>query len=206
MGNVLLKQETNIVASPPVSNEQYDLSRPRYLPGDPNGDTHAMLRVDHAGEYGAVRIYQGQLDGLRKSALPETITCIEEMKQQEERHLEYFNQKLQLFHARPTAMMGVWHWAGYMMGFICARFSHQHAMACTVAVEDEIDIHYKNQLYAINQHQDDLYQTIARFRAEELEHAAQADTFGGTKAFAFPVLYKAIRKTSRLAIWLSERF
>ncbi|MEM7070340.1 MAG: demethoxyubiquinone hydroxylase family protein, partial [Pseudomonadota bacterium] len=163
----------------------------------------------HAGEYGAVRIYQGQLDALKKQPQKTTqnaLKAIEHMLAQEKEHLHYFNNKISTTNTRPTLWMGLWHHVGYGLGFISATLGSKHAMACTIAVEDEIVDHYQNQIQALDANHHELATQINRFCLEELEHSEQATLHEGGEAKMFVPFYHVVRKASKLAIWLSERF
>ena len=163
-----------------------------------------MIRVDHAGEYGAVRIYQGQLDALKGSACEDTIR---HMQEQEEAHLATFNTLIQERKVRPTALSPLWHVAGYTMGYLTGRLGEKAAMACTVAVEEAIDEHYAAQEKTLKEMgtEPELYKTVKRFRQEELEHRDIGYENGAEEALGYPVLSNAIKTGTRFAIWLSER-
>ncbi|HEV8680857.1 MAG TPA: demethoxyubiquinone hydroxylase family protein, partial [Stellaceae bacterium] len=119
--------------------------RPPYLPGDPvpAPEIEAMIRVDHAGEYGAVRIYDGQLAVIGRGRARE---AIRHMAEQEGRHLAAFDELVRARAVRPTALQPLWHIAGYALGAATALLGERAAMACTVAVEEVIDEHYRDQL------------------------------------------------------------
>ncbi|BBK33968.1 ubiquinone biosynthesis monooxygenase Coq7 [Stella humosa] len=175
------------------------------LPGDPPADAQLqrMIRVDHAGEYGARRIYAGQLSVLgRGPAGP----AIRHMAEQEARHLAAFERLIVQRRVRPTALLPVWHLAGYAMGAATALLGEKAAMACTVAVEEVIDEHYRDQVKALGDSESALKDQIEEFRAEELEHRDTALQAGATEAPAYPLLSAAVKAASRLAIRLSERF
>jgi ubiquinone biosynthesis monooxygenase Coq7 len=177
---------------------------PSYLPGDPNPseDLDRMLRVDHAGEYGAVRIYAGQLAVLRDQHAGK---AIREMAEQEAQHLQRFNEILPARNVRPTLLAPVWHIAGYMLGMTTALLGERAAMACTVAIEEVIDQHYADQAARLGPEEDALKQTIEKFRAEELEHRDTALDHDAENAPGYPMLTSAIKFASRAAIWLSTR-
>ncbi len=166
-----------------------------------------MIRVDHAGEYGAVRIYEGQLAVLGES---EHAPALRHMLEQEHGHLAQFNALLAERRVRPSALSPVWHAAAYALGAVTAAMGSRTAMACTVAVEDVIDEHYAEQektLDLIGQSPADkkLRRTISRFRAEEAEHRDEALRREAEKAPLYPVVSSGIKAVSRLAIWLSKR-
>ena len=176
----------------------------RRLPGDltPEAAVKRMIRVDQAGEYGARRIYEGQLAVLGDSpSAPE----IRHMHEQELRHLQAFDEMIAERRVRPTLLQPVWHVAGFALGAATALMGEKAAMACTVAVEEVIDEHYARQAEQLGEDERDLKATIEEFRAEELEHRDLGLAKGAEEAPAYPALSAAIKAGSRLAIWLSER-
>jgi len=174
------------------------------LPGDPSPEkaVERMIRVDHAGEYGAVRIYEGQLAVLGKSA---SCSVISEMAEQERRHLERFETLLREHRVRPTALSPLWHVAGYALGAASALLGERAAMACTVAVEEVIDEHYRAQAESLGEDQAPLRKTIEDFRADELAHRDIALAHDARAAPAHDLLTAGIKLGSRIAIWLSTR-
>jgi len=126
-----------------------------------------FIRVDHAGEYGAKRIYQGQRAVLGRSKFG---PILEHMQEQEEVHLETFSRLITERRVRPTALLPLWNIAGFALGAVTAAMGPRAAMACTVAVEETIDEHYAAQEAALDDTESELKATIAKFRAEELEH------------------------------------
>jgi len=162
-----------------------------------------MLRVDQAGEYGATRIYAGQLAVLRANS-PEA-KLIARMAAQEQRHLDRFNALVAERRVRPTALQPLWNVAGFALGAATALMSERAALACTDAVETEIDRHYAQQLSDLGSEDAELSADIAEFRADELEHRDAARTAGATDAVGYPVLTAAIRAACRVAIALSKR-
>ena len=162
-----------------------------------------MVRVNHAGEYGAVRIYQGQLKVLGQEPISKLIG---HMLEQENSHLFHFEKEIVKRQVRPTALLPIWHVCGFILGAGSAMFGEKAAMACTVAVEEVIDEHYAEQSSALDDEEKDLRDTIDKFREEELEHRDTAIEHGGEQAIGYPVMRKAIRAGSKVAIWLSERF
>jgi ubiquinone biosynthesis monooxygenase Coq7 len=175
----------------------------RWKPGDRRPDSASMLRVNQAGEYGATRIYAGQLAVLRRNC-PES-KLIARMASQEERHLNRFNALLAERRVRPTLLQPVWNVAGFALGAATALMSEQAAMACTDAVETEIDKHYGGQLKDLRGEDPELAADIAEFQAEELEHRDIAREAGAANAVGYPLLTAAIRAGCRLAIGLSKR-
>lgn len=175
----------------------------RWKPGDRRPESASMLRVNQAGEYGATRIYAGQLAVLRRNC-PES-KLIARMATQEERHLNRFNALLAERRVRPTLLQPVWNVAGFALGAATALMSEQAAMACTDAVETEIDKHYGSQLKDLRDEDPELAADIADFQAEELEHRDIAREAGAANAVGYPLLTAAIRAGCRLAIGLSKR-
>jgi ubiquinone biosynthesis monooxygenase Coq7 len=174
-----------------------------WRPGDRRPDTASMIRVDQAGEYGATRIYAGQLAVMRRNC-PEG-KLIARMAAQEERHLKRFNALMAERRIRPTALQPLWNVAGFALGAATALMSEQAALACTDAVETEIDRHYADQLAEIGEDDPELTADILEFQAEELEHRDSARAAGATNAAGYPFLTAAIRAGCRVAIGLSKR-
>nr|WP_322097237.1 demethoxyubiquinone hydroxylase family protein [Pelagibius sp. Alg239-R121] len=162
-----------------------------------------MIRVDQAGEYGARRIYEGQLAVMGRNH-PNSET-VRHMHQQELRHLETFDRLVSERRVRPTALQPVWHIAGFALGAATAMMGDKAAMACTVAVEEVIDEHYAKQSERLDDDEADLRDTIEEFQAEELEHRDTALEHGAEQAPGYEALSAAVKTGSRLAIWLSER-
>ncbi|MDJ0935432.1 MAG: demethoxyubiquinone hydroxylase family protein [Kiloniellales bacterium] len=162
-----------------------------------------MIRVDQAGEYGARRIYEGQLAVLGRSPAAATIR---KMHEQELAHLETFDRLIAERRVRPTLLQPVWHVAGFALGAATALLGEKAAMACTVAVEEVIDEHYAGQSERLGEDEAELKKTIEDFRADELEHRDIGLEHDAEGAPVYPVLSGAIKAGSRLAIWLSERF
>ena len=174
-----------------------------WRPGERRPDSASMLRVDQAGEYGATRIYAGQLAVLRSNS--PAAKLVARMSGQEQRHVDRFNALMTERGVRPTVLQPVWHTAGFALGAVTALISEEAAMACTEAVETEIDRHYGRQLEELGADDPELASDIAEFRADELEHRDVAREAGAARAPAYPVLTAAIRGACRLAIGLSRR-
>ncbi len=174
-----------------------------WRPGDRRPDPASMLRVNQAGEYGATRIYAGQLAVLRGNSPASKL--IARMNGQEQRHLARFNQLMADRRVRPTALQPVWNVAGFALGAATALMSEEAAMACTDAVETEIDRHYGRQLEELDGDDPELAADIAEFRAEELEHRDTAREAGAAQAFGYPLLTATVRAACRVAIGLSKR-
>jgi 3-demethoxyubiquinol 3-hydroxylase len=175
---------------------------PRWRPGDEKPDVASMVRVDQAGEYGATRIYCGQLAVLGSHPASRPIA---RMQSQEEAHLKTFDEMMVDRGVRPTLLQPIWRIAGHALGVTTALMSPNAAMACTAAVETEIDRHYSEQLRALGAAEPDLAATIGRFRDEELEHRDTALAAGAEQAFGYPLLSSLIRAGCRIAIALSKR-
>ena len=175
----------------------------RWRPGERKADRAAMLRVDQAGEYGATRIYAGQLAVLRDNC-PEA-KLIARMAAQEERHLKRFDALMAERRVRPTALQPLWNVAGFALGAATALISEKAALACTDAIETEIDRHYGQQLDELGDDDSELAADIAEFRADELEHRDSARAAGATEAAGYPLLTAAIRAGCKVAIELSKR-
>jgi len=174
-----------------------------WKPGDPRPDAASMLRVDQAGEYGATRIYAGQLAVLGPNRPAARV--IARMARQEEQHLQRFNAMMAERRVRPTALQPLWRVAGFALGAATALVSERAAMACTDAIETEIDRHYGSQLAELGDSDPELAADISAFRAEELEHRDTAREHGAAETIGYPLLTAAIRAGCRLAIGLSKR-
>jgi 3-demethoxyubiquinol 3-hydroxylase len=174
------------------------------LPGDPTKEQliDRIIRVDHAGEYGAKRIYEGQLAMLQGK--PEA-AVVRRMYEQELQHLQEFERLMVERHARPSLLHPVWHVAGFALGAATALLGAKAAMACTVAVEEVIDEHYRQQAAQLGSDEKPLKATIEKFRGEEMHHRDTGLAHGAEQAPGYPVLTRAIKTGSRLAIWLAER-
>jgi ubiquinone biosynthesis monooxygenase Coq7 len=174
------------------------------LPGDPTARqmVERMVRVDHAGEYGAKRIYQGQLAVLGRSDKAE---ILRHMQAQEQHHLDTFSGLIATRRVRPTALLPFWHLAGFALGAATAAMGARAAMACTVAVEEAIDEHYAAQSAVLGDDEAALRDKIEEFRAEELEHrdiglANEAELTPG-----YRLLTRVIKAGCKVAIAVSER-
>lgn len=168
-------------------------------------DTEEMIRVDHAGEYGAVRIYEGQLAVL--NAFPryrKTAAIIENMAKQEQRHLDTFDRLINERRVRPTALEPVWRAAGFALGAATALMGEKAAMACTAAVEEVIDEHYARQIERLGG-DPELKKTVQKFRLDEIAHRDEAVASGAKEAPGYGLLSAAIKTGCRIAIGLSER-
>jgi 3-demethoxyubiquinol 3-hydroxylase len=178
------------------------------LPGRDAADKNLarMIRVDHAGEHGAVQIYAGQLAVLGHTPAGDTIR---HMQRQEQDHLDRFDRMVAENGVRPTALSPVWSVAGYALGAVTALMGEKAAMACTAAVEEVIDEHYAAQAAALEADgaaSSDFKETIEKFRIDEIAHRDTAIEHGAEQAPGYRVLSETIKAGCRLAIRLSERF
>ncbi|XP_059124212.1 5-demethoxyubiquinone hydroxylase, mitochondrial [Peromyscus eremicus] len=166
-----------------------------------------IIRVDHAGEYGANRIYAGQMAVLGRSSVG---PVIQKMWDQEKDHLKKFNELMVAFRVRPTILMPLWNLAGFALGAGTALLGKEGAMACTVAVEESIAHHYNNQIRTLMEEDpgkyEELLQVIKKFRDDELEHHDTGLEHDAELAPAYALLKRAIQAGCSAAIYLSERF
>jgi ubiquinone biosynthesis monooxygenase Coq7 len=174
------------------------------LPGDRarRAELARMIRVDHAGEYGAKRIYQGQLAVLGRGPKGD---LIRHMQAQEQVHLDTFAAMIARRRVRPTALLPFWHLAGFALGAATALLGERAAMACTVAVEEAIDEHYAAQAASLGEDEAELREVIERFREEELEHRDIGLAHEAEQAPGYRLLSAAIKAGCRVAIAASER-
>jgi len=168
------------------------------------GDRAAMIRVDHAGEYGAVRIYEGQLAVFGQRNSP-AVDAIRHMAKQEEDHLKRFDTLIGERGVRPTLLQPVWQVAGFALGAATALFGEKTAMACTEEVEAVIDRHYANQIAMLGDDDPGLKASLEQFRAEEVAHHDTAIAHGSELAPGHVLLTAAIKTGCRVAIALSEK-
>lgn len=180
-----------------------DAAHPNRRPGERPVDRAAMLRVNQAGEYGATRIYAGQLAvmGDRHPMARD----IAHMAAQEEEHRAVFDRMMAERGVRPTLLQPLWNVAGFALGATTALMGPEAAMACTAAVETEIDRHYDEQLTALKESDPELSEKIASFQADEVEHRDAALAAGAERAPGYLLLSGAIRLGCRAAIALSKR-
>ncbi|NXN16246.1 COQ7 protein, partial [Indicator maculatus] len=165
-----------------------------------------IIRVDHAGEYGANRIYAGQMAVLGRSSVG---PIIQQMWNQEKAHLKKFNELMVAYRVRPTVLLPFWNVAGFVLGAGSALLGKKGAMACTVAVEESISNHYNNQIRTLIEEDPEKYkellQTIKQFRDDELEHHDIGLEHDAEAAPVYSVLKTAIQLGCKAAIFLSER-
>lgn len=191
----------------PASVARADSSRgalPGSLPGDlPRRDRLArIVRVDHAGEYGAKRIYEGQIAVMGKGRHGKTLR---HMAEQELVHLEYFEKQLNRRRVRPTLLQPLWHVTGFLLGAGTAILGERAAMACTVAVEEVIEEHYESQLKHLGPEEQELSDSIRKFQAEEVEHRDIGLMNEAELAAGYPLLTAAIKAGTRAVVWVAER-
>ena len=165
-----------------------------------------IIRVDHAGERGAIKIYEGQLLALKTIKQDETLKDkIEEMKKQEKEHLEYFEKEIQKRKIKPTYLLPLWDIMGVTLGFGTALLGKKAAMLCTASVEEVIENHYKTQLKKLGNDEKDLKLKIEKFKSDEVNHKNIAYKSGATNKGLYSVMDKVIRTGSRIAITISEK-
>lgn len=179
------------------------------LPGGPLGPErrNSMIRVDHAGEVGAVRIYEGQMAVLEgRSSVARTLTSVREMAAQEAYHVDAFDDLMRARKVRPTALRPLWDVAGFALGAATALLGEKAALACTAAVEEVIEDHYARQEAALEGDPDpELKSLVTAFRADETAHRVRALEEGAAEAPFYRALSGAIKAGCRLAIKLSEK-
>ena len=165
-----------------------------------------IIRVDHAGERGAIKIYEGQLLALNTFRNNEELKkTIEEMKKQEKKHFEFFDKEIQKRKIKPTVFLPLWDLMGVALGFGTTMIDKKAAMLCTASVEEVIDDHYKNQLDKLGDDEKELKNNIEKFRQEEIDHKNEAYNKGATKEGLYSILDKIIRTSSKAAIKISEK-
>jgi len=165
-----------------------------------------IIRVDHAGERGAIKIYEGQLLALKTIKQDETLkNKIEEMKKHEKEHLEYFENEIRKRKIKPTYLLPLWDLMGVSLGFGSALLGKRAAMLCTASVEEVIEDHYKNQLEKLGNDEKDLKAKIEKFKRDEVNHKNIAYESGATNKGIYFLMDKIIRTGSRIAITISEK-
>ncbi len=165
-----------------------------------------IIRVDHAGERGAIKIYEGQLLALKTIKQDNNLKDkIEEMKEQEKEHLEYFEKEIQKRKIKPTYLLPLWDVMGVALGFGTIILGKKAAMLCTASVEEVIEDHYQNQLKKLGNDEMDLKAKIEKFQREEANHKNIAYESGATNKGLYSIMDKVIRTGSRIAITISEK-
>tara|TARA_Y100000590_G_scaffold278892_1_gene313139 strand:- start:7354 stop:7887 length:534 start_codon:yes stop_codon:yes gene_type:complete len=165
-----------------------------------------IIRVDHAGERGAIKIYEGQLLALKTIKQDENLkNIIEEMKNHEKEHLEYFENQIQKRSIKPTYLLPLWDLMGISLGFGTALLGKKAAMLCTASVEEVIEDHYQGQLEKIGDDEKDLKEKIKKFKGDEIEHKNIAYDYGASNSGFYSIMDKVIKTGSRIAITISEK-
>ena len=165
-----------------------------------------IIRVDHAGERGAIKIYEGQLLALGTIKQDKNLRkIIEEMKEQEKEHLEYFEKEIQKRKVKPTYLLPLWDLMGISLGFGTALLGKKAAMLCTASVEEVIEEHYENQLSKIGEDEKELKKKIEKFKGDEMNHKNTAYESGASKIGLYSIMDKIIRTGSKIAITISEK-
>jgi ubiquinone biosynthesis monooxygenase Coq7 len=165
-----------------------------------------FIRVDHAGERGAVKIYEGQPLALNTLVKDEKLKkTIEEMKVHEKEHCEFFEKEIKKRNIKPTKFLPLWDLLGVTLGFGSTLLGKKAAMLCTASVEEVIDKHYQNQIDQLDKSEKELKNRIIKFREDELHHKDIAYEKGATKKGCYSILDKVIKTGSKIAINISEK-
>ncbi len=166
-----------------------------------------FIRVDHAGERGAIKIYEGQLLALKTFMKNDNLkNKIEEMKKHEKEHAEFFDKEIKKRNIKPTRFLPLWDLLGVSLGFGSTILGSKAAMLCTASVEEVIDEHYQNQINKIEDDEKELKNKIIKFREDELHHKDIAYENGARKDGLYSILDKVIKTSSRIAITISEKY
>ena len=171
-----------------------------------NKKVEEFIRVDHAGERGAIKIYEGQLLALNSLIKDENLKkTVEEMKIHEKEHCDYFESEIKKRNIKPTKLLPLWDLLCVGLGFGSTILGKKAAMLCTASVEEVIDKHYANQINQLESDEKKLKEKIKKFRLDELHHKDIAYDNGATKKGLFGLLDKVIKTSSRIAITISEK-
>ena len=165
-----------------------------------------IIRVDHAGERGAIKIYEGQL--LALNTVKQDLSLkekIEKMKEHEKEHLEYFEKEIQKRKIKPTYLLPLWDLMGITLGFTTAILGKKAAMLCTASVEEVIENHYENQLVKLGKDEKELKEKIKKFKSDVIVHKNIAYESGATNKGIYTLMDKIIKTGSRIAINISEK-
>ena len=166
-----------------------------------------FIRVDHAGERGAIKIYEGQLLALKTFMKNDKLKDkIEEMKEHEKEHAEFFDKEIKKRNIKPTKFLPLWDLLGVGLGFSSTILGNKATMLCTASVEEVIDEHYKNQINKLGDDEKELKEKIVKFREDELHHKDIAYENGASKEGFYSILDKIIKTGSRIAITISEKY
>ena len=165
-----------------------------------------IIRVDHAGERGAIKIYEGQLLALKTIKQDDSLKEeIERMKEHEKEHLEYFEKEIQKRKIKPTYLLPLWDLIGVTLGFGTAILGKKAAMLCTASVEEVIEVHYQNQLKKLGNDEKVLKTQIEKFKEDEINHKNIAYKTGATNKGIYSIMDKVIKTGSKIAITISEK-
>ena len=165
-----------------------------------------FIRVDHAGERGAIKIYEGQLLALKTLYKDEKLKkTIEEMKSHEKEHLDFFEKEIKKRNIKPTKLLPLWDLLGVGLGFSSTLLGKKAAMLCTASVEEVIDEHYQNQIKQLGNNERRLKEKIIKFREDELNHKDIAYKKGATKEGFYSIIDIIIKTGSKIAINISEK-
>ena len=165
-----------------------------------------IIRVDHAGERGAIKIYEGQLLALKTIKQDEALKdIIEEMKEHEKEHLEYFEKEIQKRKIKPTYPLPLWDVMGVALGFGTALLGKKAAMLCTASVEEVIETHYNDQLKKLGDDEKNLKSKIKKFKSDEVNHKNIAYESGATNKGFYSIMDQVIKTSSKIAITISEK-
>ena len=165
-----------------------------------------FIRVDHAGERGAIKIYEGQLLALNTFVKDDNLKkTIQEMKDQEKEHCNYFENEIKIRNIKPTKLMPLWDLLGVGLGFGSTLLGKKAAMLCTASVEEVIDEHYEKQINQLKPDEKILKEKIKKFRLDELHHKDIAYEKGATKKGLYKILDRIIKTGSKVAINISEK-
>ena len=165
-----------------------------------------IIRVDHAGERGAIKIYEGQLLALSTIKQDKNLKkIIEEMKEHEKEHLEYFEKEIQKRKMKPTYLLPLWDLMGVSLGFGSALLGKKATLLCTASVEEVIEDHYENQLGKIGEDEKDLKTKIEKFKGDEVNHKNTAYESGASRTGIYSIMDKIIRTGSKIAITIYEK-
>ena len=166
-----------------------------------------FIRVDHAGERGAIKIYEGQLLALNTLVKNESLKkTIEEMKNHEKEHCDYFENEIKKRNIKPTKFLPLWDLLGVSLGFGSTIIGKKAAMLCTASVEEVIDKHYQNQINQLENDEKQLKNKIIKFRNDELHHKNIAYEKGASKDGFYSIIDKIIKTGSKIAITISEKY
>ena len=172
----------------------------------PNNKVEEFIRVDHAGERGAVKIYEGQLLALNTIVKNDNLKkTIEDMKQHEIEHCQFFEAEIKKRNIKPTKFLPLWDLLGVGLGFGSTLLGKKAAMLCTASVEEVIDKHYLNQINQLGPEEKELKKKITKFRQDELDHKDIAYEEGASKKGLYSVMDKIIKTGSKIAIRISEK-